>query len=564
MSGIEKNGGTKPQRGVQQNTFGLDWQKSVQTSKVEIKFTKEQLDKIKKTKLTDADKAEIAKNYKRARNEAKKSESKDMWDKYVDGWKEDFKDVDGVGSAIKAVVNRTRKGFKSLDTVNPLTYVKEPVKKAAKKVDKMVSDGNPKTMTAGEKIWNAAKGAGDVVDYLTSTEGLWVGATTVLTAGTAIEAGLAAAPQAAAAMPALNAAVGTAGVGVAGKGVYDVATAKTEEQAQKGGSEILTGGIMTGGAVAAAKSSLRAARAAGVETSDPATLSTAGAVKENFRVAGQGLKVATGMKAPTPGANIPASAFRIESKPNEVEAYKTTGKADGIVYEKDGKLYVPNKWNPEAPYEVKDGSIIMIYDKAGGDFAVCDPKIFAKTYVNGEGSYNAMNGIEAGQTIKATKKAVGGFEIVPEGTKIKTLEGEVTVKQGQAVMYDVDGNPYVGDINKSLLKRNVPTDDASARAFERLKNPDKSIQPGFTDDFVDVLDKQGWGDLYGKDLIKETQTATQIIETEMAKGTPLTKDLVEKALLASSPGASGGSFNTQLRILANNWQHGKVIFDWYK
>ncbi len=31
---------------------------------------------------------------------------------------------------------------------------------------------------------------------------------------------------------------------------------------------------------------------------------------------------------------IPASAIRFESKPNQVEAYQTTGKPDGIVFEK--------------------------------------------------------------------------------------------------------------------------------------------------------------------------------------------------------------------------------------
>lgn len=450
-----------------------------QVQKIEIKFTKEAEEKAKAAleylhEHSNATEEDYNRSYADIKKEldAKTEDKKDLWDRYADGWKEDFKDVDDIGSAVSAVVKRTRDGFKAMDAVNPLTYIKEPIKEVAKKIDDVVSDGDPSTMTAGEKMWNAAKGAGNVVDYLTTTEGLWVTGATILTAGTAIEATLSAAPQLAAAAPAANAALGTAGAGIAGKGVYDVATAENEDDAQKGGAEILTGGIMAGGAVASAKGSLSAARQAGVEAADPSTLSTFGAVKENFRVAGQGLKVATGLKAPTMGTNIPASAYRMESKPNEVEAYQTTGKADGIVYEKDGKLYVPNKWNPESPYEVKDGSIIMIYDRAGGDFAVCDPKIFAKTYVNGQGSYDAMKGIKPGEVIHATKKAVGGFEIVPEGTKVMTLEGEVTVKQGQVVMYDVDGNPYVGDINKSLLKRNVPTDEASAKMFEKLRNPD--------------------------------------------------------------------------------------------
>lgn len=422
-------------------------------------------------KLSPEEKAKFDKDAEKAFKNHLTEITKDpsIADKYIEGWKRDFKDVEGVGSALGAVVKRTRDGFETLDNVNPLTYVKEPVKYAAGKIDGMVTDGDSSTMTAGEKVWNAAKGAGSVLDYLTTTEGLWVLAATVLTAGTALDAALSAAPKLAAAAPAANAAMGTVGVGLTGKGVYDVAAAENEENAQKGGAEILTGGMMAGGAVASSKNALTAARNAGVEAADPATLTTMGAVKENFRVAGQGLKVATGLQAPSMFVKIPLSAIRFESKPNQVEAYQTTGKADGIVFEKDGKLYVPNKWNPEAPYEVKDGSVIMIYDKAGGDFAVCDPKIFSKTYVNGKGSYNAMEGIKPGETISATKKAVGGFELVPEGTKIKTLEGDVIVKRGQAVMYDVDGNPYVGDIEKSLLKRNVPVGDKAAEAFENLK-----------------------------------------------------------------------------------------------
>lgn len=422
-------------------------------------------------KMTPEEKAKFDKETEKAFKEHLNEITKDptVVDRYIEGWKRDFKDVDGVGSALGAVVKRTRDGFKSIDTVNPLTYVKAPVKMAAEKIDGLVSDGDASNLTAGETAWNAAKGAGNVIDYLTSTEGLWVTAATILAAGTGLDAVLSAAPKLAAAAPAANIALGTAGVGLTGKGVYDVATAENEEEAQKGGAEILTGGMMAGGAVLSSKSSLTAARNAGVEAADPATLSTMGAVKENFRVAGEGLKVATGLQAPSMYMKIPATAIRFESKPNKVEAYQTTGKADGIVFEKDGKLFVPNKWNPEAPYEVKDGSIIMIYDKAGGDFAVCDPKIFSKTYVNGDGAYDAMKGIKPGETISATKKAVGGFELVPEGTKVQTLEGEVIVKDGQVVMYDVDGNPYVGDIKNSLFKRNVPVGAEAEKAFKQIE-----------------------------------------------------------------------------------------------
>ena len=476
---IEKTGDLTPQRGVQKNETNGAQTEQNQVPKIEIKFTIEQQEKLQNALQYLNEHSE---NLSEEQTEAeikkllgKDKQGNDLWESYKDGWKEDFKDADGVGGFLMAMVNRTRKGFKSLDAVNPMTYVKEPIKKAAEKIDELVTDGDPSTMTADEKVWGALKGAGGVADYLTTTEGIWVAGATILTAGTTLDAALGVAPNLAAAAPAANAALGTAGVGITGKGVFDVATAENEDEAKKGGAEILTGGMMAGGAVASAKNALSTARAAGVEAVDPANLTTMGAVKENFRVAGEGLKIATGMQAPSMYMKIPATAIRFESKPNQVEAYQTTGKADGIVFEKDGKLFVPNKWNPEAPYEVKNGSIIMIYDKAGGDFAVCDPKIFSKTYVNGDGAYDAMKGIKPGETISATKKAVGGFEIVPAGTKVKTLEGDVVVKQGQAVMYDVDGNPYVGDIKNSLLKRNVPVGEEATKAFKQLES--KKLYP---------------------------------------------------------------------------------------
>ena len=98
-------------------------------------------------------------------------------------------------------------------------------------------------------------------------------------------------------------------------------------------------------------------------------------------------------KLPTPDyshirENFPADAHQSTSKSGKAVAYTTNGKEDGIVYrDADGKLRVPNKWDPEHPYEVSDGtdgkpaSVIMIYDEEGGDFAVGDPETIASTYI---------------------------------------------------------------------------------------------------------------------------------------------------------------------------------------
>ena len=70
--------------------------------------------------------AGIEERHERAENE------KTAFGRWKQGFKDDFKDVDDVGSALNAVVSRTRDGFRAIDKINPLTYVKEPVKNPGK------------------------------------------------------------------------------------------------------------------------------------------------------------------------------------------------------------------------------------------------------------------------------------------------------------------------------------------------------------------------------------------------------------------------------------------------
>ncbi len=400
-----------------------------------------------------------------------------------------FKGTEGVKDAISRTGSIMDEGFEIMDDYNPINFIKDPVKNLSKKIDEKVSDGNSETMTVGEKLWNGTKGVGSVVDNLTTAKGLTVACLTVGTGGMAASGFAAIAPTAASALaPVATAATATGGSILVGKGTYDIATAENEADAQKGGAEIGVGGLMITGAAISAKGSLEAARQVGVPAADPSTMNTAQALVENFRVAPKALGIATGLSEPVPGVLIPATAYRMESKPNQVEAYKTTGKPDGIVYEKDGKLFVPNKWNPESPYKVSKDSIIMKY--GDDDFAVCDPKIFQKTYVNdASGKYAKVNQMKPGEVMHATKKAVGGFEFAKPGTEVKTLEGKVTLKEGQAILYDVDGNPYVGDIEKSLLKRNVPVGPKAEEQFAKLNNPTKQLTIVETDGSVRAATK---------------------------------------------------------------------------
>ena len=174
-------------------------------------------------------------------------------------------------------------------------------------------------------------------------------------------------------------------------------------------------------------------------------------------------------------SKFPADAYQTATKPGKAIAYTTTYEPDGIVYRgADGKLYVPNKWNPDSPHEVKPNSVIMVYDEAGGDFAVGDPMVIAQTYRNpATNQIDPLYDVAPGTRIEIQKDIVpSAFKILPEGSVVKTKEAPngVTVKSGQAVMYDIDGDPYVVDIEKTLLKRQEPVDERSKAAFEALKS----------------------------------------------------------------------------------------------
>ncbi len=193
-----------------------------------------------------------------------KKKQPDLWDSYVNGWKEDFAGVSGGGGQfINAAVNRTRKGFKSLDVINPLTYAKIPFKAASEKIDKIVDDGNPENLTALEKGNEFIKGAGDLVDYFTTTEGLWVGAATALGLETLGAGAAAAAPRLAKTLKRfVPAAMGLTGTGMEGVGLYNVYQAETKEDARAAGETTAAGAMFVQGANAMGLQKKRIAKAA--------------------------------------------------------------------------------------------------------------------------------------------------------------------------------------------------------------------------------------------------------------------------------------------------------------
>ena len=178
--------------------------------------------------------------------------------------------------------------------------------------------------------------------------------------------------------------------------------------------------------------------------------------------------------------NFPADAHQSHTAPGAAKAYTTDGKPDGIVYRDpaDGKLKVPNKWDPEKPYEVSDGSngepasVIMIYDEADGNFAVGDPTTIAKTYKNpATGEVDPLYDRPLGKenALDIEKDIVpSAYKIVEPGTEIMTKEGPRVVQEGEVVVYDVDGDPYVMPL-KEFLKRHRPVGEDSQGVYQQLQ-----------------------------------------------------------------------------------------------
>lgn len=174
-------------------------------------------------------------------------EDTSLYSYWKNQWKEDFRDVDSIGSFLKAVVNRTRSGFKAIDSVTT-DVVKYPVKLGAEKIDELLEDNTPESIAL--KMWEFTKGVGDVADYCTSVEGLWLMAATV--------AGLEAIGAGAGAVAGIQGEVTAKtaiqyGFRVYGgmkvySGVKDVFDANTPQDYRVAGEELATGGLFVAGA----------------------------------------------------------------------------------------------------------------------------------------------------------------------------------------------------------------------------------------------------------------------------------------------------------------------------
>lgn len=299
-----------------------------------------------------------------------------------------------------------------------------------------------------------------------------------------------------AALPALVALGVTAGAGQIGYGTYKAVTAKTDAEAKQAFETIGNGTFAVATSALGAKAALTKASAAGVTSAENAgELNTVEAIGQCFKSTPEALKMSgTNIKGnvltwTTGNVQANSNALRngqvkLMSKANDAQSYRFNGNGTeaeilknnpGVFKGTDGKYYVANKWNAEAPFAIDPSKEQMIMMYSSDDMAVCDGGIFKGSYVDtnsfkqsGTLSYQDPKALNYGEVVNVTKQAPGGFTQVPVGTKVQTLEGITTVGEGQVIAVDHAGNPYVTTM-ANVLKRNIPVDTTASKVgFENL------------------------------------------------------------------------------------------------
>ena len=259
------------------------------------------------TEIRKVDAQTQAQNVQSTKQERPKAvfEEPSLWEKtkaFCKGFGEYYQDkyegTQGIGDALRRTKEIYDEGAAGIDECT-FDKVKDPIKEWSRGIEAKLDDGDDSHLSMGERLWAGAQGVGDIADKLASTKGVTVTAA----AGVAV-AGLAAGAVATAAViggeaaaattsaaigVAANAAGTVGGTVLAGKGAYDIATADTKEQAQKGGTELGSGAIMLGASAATAKQTLAAANKAGLTSVNPEEVSTVGAMAENVKTAGSGI-----------------------------------------------------------------------------------------------------------------------------------------------------------------------------------------------------------------------------------------------------------------------------------
>src|SRR5574344_2721328 len=165
----------------------------------------------------------------------------------------------------------------------------------------------------------------------------------------------------------------------------------------------------------------------------------------------------------------------------------------------NGTEVFPNVWDKTGNYAPSKGHIILSYGEVPADWGIQNEKVlnemkdkglskFPDRAVSNEPgliykTYQGINGrnlelypLKMGESLPVEKKIFKApYLFVDEGSKVETLESatgkssRATVGKFQFIQIDVNGNPYVKDI-QDLPKRLNPTDDESKVVFEKIKD----------------------------------------------------------------------------------------------
>ena len=162
----------------------------------------------------------------------------------------------------------------------------------------------------------------------------------------------------------------------------------------------------------------------------------------------------------------------------------------------------------------------------------------------------------SGETLEYIRidRANDEFSYLHNESKWYTDENGNTVaefKKGK-YMYKGKVDPVDGLVDVVKLgKAAPPKTEMSPEKAEVL------AKAGFTEEVIGDLKLES--EFYGPKLIDEVLDMVVYLEGEIAKGTPITKDLIEKTITKFSPGASGGSSACQRSILAQEWNKGYMV-----
>ncbi len=396
--------------------------------------------------------------------------------------------------------------------------------------DKVCTDGaDDGSLSFGEAAESFGKGLMGIVKGVINhpiATAVTIGVGTALTVATG-----------GAALPVMVALGAGTGAVMIGKGAYDAATAETDAQAKAAWEGIGNGTFALAASALGAKSSLKAASKAGVTSAQgaenmnmaQATVQTFKTIPEALKVSGQNVK---GNVLTWTTGNIHAHSNKLQgaesymSKANDVQAYRFNPNGTpeeilannpGVFRGADGKYYLPNKWSPSEPYLIDPSKEQMIMLYGGDDMAVCDGAIFRGSYVDTQGfkanqalNYQDPSKLAYGEVVNVTKQAPGAFKVVPEGTKIQTLEGVRTVGKGEVVALDHAGNPYA-TTPANILKRNIGLSDNAMRTLYKM---DPAAVEKHNLGWIETNDKKAYYTILAKREAAEFQQLAQQVNAK--------------------------------------------------